>query len=180
MAIYYNKVYLTDVSHKNIEQLRLWRNTPEIKHITREYREINEEMQQQWFDTHAYSDNTQIHFEIHSTETNGLLGHCSLTNINWVYRSAEFGIYLGEQQQQHKGYGGDALKALIRHGFEDLNMHKMWGETFSFNQKALSAFYKIGFTEECVLRRAKFINGQYHDIIVISILEDEWREKYGE
>ena len=180
MPIVGDKTYLTCVSSASNDKLREWRNSPEIKQFMREYREISEDMQKAWFETNANNDTSQLHFEIHDKETDTLIGHCSLTKINWVYRNAEFGVLIGDKSSEFRGYGSDALKALIRHGFYELGFHRIYGEVYSNNQRALSAFYKIGFVKECMLRKAKFINGSFYDTICISILEDEWRKLYGE
>lgn len=176
MSIIGEKTYLTCIKKSSLEILRTWRNSEDIKQYTREYREISEEMQSQWFEKQIHNK-SQLNFEIYSNDNNCLIGQCSLANINWTYRSAEFGIYIAVSNL--RGYGSDALKALIKHGFYELNLHRIYGEVYSNNLRALSAFYKIGFVKECVLRKAKFMNGDYCDIICVSMLEDEWREKYG-
>lgn len=177
------KTYLTCVQASSLEKLREWRNNPKIKQFMREYREINEEMQKKWFETSAHNDKFQLHFEIwtkepplHTQEKSKLIGHCSLTKINWTYRSAEFGVLIGDEDSHGQGLGSDALNTLIGHGFLQLNLHKVIGEVFSYNERALSAFYALGFSKECILRSAKFFDGKYHDVILISILEDEWKK----
>ena len=107
------KVYLSPVEKSSLEQMRNWRNEPELRKYFREYREINTDMQLKWYETKVLSDPNQVNFEIHNSENNELIGHCGLYYINWIHRHAEFGIYVGDYNFRSGGYGSDALRVLI-------------------------------------------------------------------
>jgi RimJ/RimL family protein N-acetyltransferase len=105
------------------------------------------------------------------------IGNCELRKFDWTARSCEVGIMIGEKQHWGKGYGGDAMALLLRIAFDGLNMHKVWLTCAAYNERGLRAYRRIGFQEEGRLRDDRFIDGQYHDTIMMSILEDEWRAK---
>ena len=48
-----------------------------------------------------------------------------------------------------------------------------------FNEMALSFWKGLGFREEGVQRDGYFHDGAFHDFVMMSVLEDEWRERYG-
>ena len=57
-------VYLTAVEKKDLPQLMIWRNKEELRKYFREYREINEDMQNKWFEEKVLNDFSTIMFSI--------------------------------------------------------------------------------------------------------------------
>jgi len=167
------KIYLSALNKESLEQLRQWRNQPDLRKYFREYREISKEMQQLWFDNEVLKDPNQVNFEIHDIETNKLLGHCGLYYINWIHRRTEFGIYIGDAKYRNGGYGSDALRTLIKYGFEDLNLNKIWCEVYD-NNEAIDIYRHIGFKDEGTLRQNVFKNNKYSDSYILSFLKEEY------
>ena len=168
-----NKVYLSSVNEESIEQLRKWRNDPGLRKYFREYREISKQMQKSWFENKVLNDDNQVNFEIHNKKTKELIGHCGLYYINWLHRKAEFGIYIGDSKHRNGGYGSDALRQLIKYGFEELNLNKIWCEVYG-NNEAIDIYRHIGFEDEGVLREDVYKNGKYLDSYVLSILRKNY------
>lgn len=59
--------------------------------------------------------------------------------------------------------------------FEELKLHRLELDVFSFNPRAEKTYLKAGFKREGVLRDAIIYDDKYADDILMSILEDEWR-----
>ncbi len=104
-----------------------------------------------------------------------LIGNCELRTLDAAARSGEIGIGIGEKAYWGQGYGGEALTLLLRIAFDGLNMHKVWLTCAAYNERGQRAYRRTGFREDGRLRDHRFIDGHYHDILVMSILEDEWR-----
>ena len=166
------KSCLSAVNQDSLSQLREWRNDPDMRKYFREYREISDTMQNNWYNK-ITSDPNQVNFEIHDKDTNTLIGHCGLYYINWIARHAEFGIYIGHPHYKGGGYGSDALRILIQYGFTELNLNKIWCEVYSNNQ-AVDIYRHIGFQDEGILREHYFSDGQYWDSLMLSILKSEF------
>lgn len=170
------KVYFTAIESSSLEQLRAWRNTPDLRQYFREYREISSDMQKKWFYERVLENKNQVDFEIHDIQTNSLIGHCSLNYIDWINKNAEFGIYIGDTKFRSGGFGSDALRLLLEYGFNTLNLHRIWGEVYS-NNSALDIYYHVGFKNEGLKRQHHFDAGQWLDSHMIAILRDEWNNK---
>lgn len=169
------KTILTAVSQESLKQLMDWRNEPELRKYFREYREINETMQQAWYENKVLKDPNQVNFEIR-TKDNNLIGHCGLYYIDWVHRHAEFGIYIGDKNYRNGGYGSDSLRTLIKYGFEDLNLNKIWCEVYD-NNAAIDVYEGIGFALEGVQRQHYFNEGRYWNSNILSMLREEWENE---
>jgi len=170
------KIILTAIQEKNLKQLRHWRNLPELRKYFREYRILSEKMQENWFKK-IQKDTNQYNFEIHvpQGDSSKLIGHCGLYYINWIHRSGEFGIYIGDRTFLSGGYGADALRTLLTYGFNDLNLNRIWCEVYG-NNDALGIYRHIGFKDEGVLRQSYFNEGKYWDSYILSMLKTEYEK----
>jgi UDP-4-amino-4,6-dideoxy-N-acetyl-beta-L-altrosamine N-acetyltransferase len=173
--IHGKKIYLTSIDKDNLNTLREWRNNPELRQYFREHRELSMDMQTNWYVNKVLGDPNQYNFEIHDNESKKLIGHCGLYYINWISKSAEFGIYIGDFSFRNGGYGSDSLRTLIDYGFNQLNMNRIWAEVYS-NNDAIKVYTKIGFKIEGVLRQNVFKNGEYFDSTIISLLKSEYED----
>jgi len=86
------------------------------------------------------------------------------------------GIFLGKMHWNH-GYGTDALSVLVDFCFNEMNLHKVYLYVFSYNERAIHTYEKIGFKVDATLRDNIFKDGKYQDELVMSILRSEWEEK---
>jgi UDP-4-amino-4,6-dideoxy-N-acetyl-beta-L-altrosamine N-acetyltransferase len=167
------KVTLKAVEEESLEQFRNWRNDPELRKYFREYREISKTMQKKWFDN-ICNDKNQVNFEIRTLDEDTLLGHCGLYYINWITRSGEFGIYIGNKQYRNGGNGSDALRTLIKYGFENLNLNKIWCEVYD-NNPSIEVYKHIGFVFEGTMRQNYYSEGRYWDSHILSLLREEYK-----
>jgi diamine N-acetyltransferase len=101
------------------------------------------------------------------------IGDCGFHPIDWRNRSSEVGIFIGEKRFWNQGYGTEAMHLLVKHGFETLNLHRIWLRVHADNKRAIRSYEKIGFIHEGRMREAVFKNGIYIDVLLMSILENE-------
>ncbi len=104
------------------------------------------------------------------------VGNCGLIEIDWQNRSAEIGIFIGEKGYWNHGFGTRAMRLMLRYGFEDLNLHRIWLRVFESNQRAHRSYKKAGFTEEGNFRQAQYLDGKYVDVMIMSVLKTEWQD----
>jgi len=104
------------------------------------------------------------------------IGNCTFFHINWINRSTEIGILIGEKSFWNKGYGTETMRLMIKHGFNNLNLHRIWLRVFPANKRGIRAYEKAGFSFEGKYRQAEYKHGKYQDVHLMSILTDEWRE----
>ncbi len=174
-------VVLEEIDEKNLDQMRQWRNMPEMRRYFREWRDITVAKQIDWYNkTGNNSSPNNVHFQIMKYDGNidnrELIGYCGLLNIDFRIRSAEFSVYLGSGRG--KGCGKKALLMLFDYGFKEINLHKIWCEVYDLNT-AVEVYRKIGFVDEGILRDNQFCEGKYINSYRLSMLESEWKEKYG-
>jgi RimJ/RimL family protein N-acetyltransferase len=94
--------------------------------------------------------------------------------IDWRNRSAELGLFIGEKTFWNAGYGTDAVRTLVRWGFRQLNLNRVFLRVFEDNAGAIRCYEKVGFRQEGRLRQDRFQEGRYLDTIVMGLLRDEF------
>ena len=169
-------VYLRAIEESDLAQLMSWRNNPEFRQFFRETAEINTNRQAQWFDMINRSDSPHVMFSIVNNESNELLGACGLCYIDLINRSADFSIYIGfDNLYIDRLFAVDAANLLMRYGFDVMNLHRLWAEIYSIDDKKNTFFQAIGFKQDAVFRETYWHRGKWHDSIFYSILESDDR-----
>jgi RimJ/RimL family protein N-acetyltransferase len=102
------------------------------------------------------------------------IGEVMLVDLDRLNGSAQVGIFIGEVDEWGKGYGTDAVRAIVDFGFAELRLERIWLEVWTENVRAERAYQKAGFTREATLRHDRYEGGRYTDGHVMSILRDEW------
>lgn len=103
-----------------------------------------------------------------------VIGTVGFGPIDHRNHNVEFGINIGEKSYWNQGYGTEAVRVLVQYGFDTLNLHRIYLRVFETNPRAIRAYEKAGFTLEGRQRQAEFRNGKYIDMLVMSILRDEF------
>ena len=91
---------------------------------------------------------------------------------------AEIDIMIGEADQWDKGYGTDAIRALLGHLFDHKRVHRVYLIPRATNARAIRCYQKCGFVKEGTIRHDDFVEGQWVDGVMMSILEDEYGESH--
>lgn len=102
------------------------------------------------------------------------IGNITLQAIDHINRSAELAIILGEKDYWGKGYAGEASRLIIKHGFDQLNLNRIYFGTAEKNEGGRKLMKAIGMVEEGRSRQAFYKNGQTEDMIHFSLLRNEF------
>jgi RimJ/RimL family protein N-acetyltransferase len=68
---------------------------------------------------------------------------------------------------------------MLRFYFDELGYQRCETGINAFNEPSLALHEKLGFTVEGVRRRAFYTQGRHHDVVMVSILDNEYRERHG-
>lgn len=122
-----------------------------------------------WFENKLIEKQNKV-FGIEEKNSGTLIGIIGLKNTDYVNRNAELFLYIGDKNNRGKGFGADALKTMLVFAFEELNLHRISVEVFSYNTQAIKCYEKVGFIQEGILRESLYKKGKYHDKILMAIL----------
>lgn len=170
---------LRELERGDLPTITRWRNSPElIELLGAPFRYINPEVDQRWFDNYLANRNSCVRCAIVDTETpQKILGLVSLTNIDQLNQSAVLHIMIGESCARGKGAGSFAVKGMLEHAFNNMNLHRIELTVLCSNVKAQHVYEKCGFVREGTLRKAIYKSGAFVDVFLYGILRDEYMTK---
>lgn len=73
------------------------------------------------------------------------IGQINYNAVNREGNSVELDIIIAEDVDKNKGYGTDALKTLVKHLFQNMNIQLCWIDAVTDNTRAIRAYEKAGF-----------------------------------
>jgi len=167
-------VGLRAIERADLAQLMQWRNEPNLRKFFRETNELNSSNQAKWFDSIININSTNKMFAIIKLESNELMGACGLCYIDWVNKSADFSIYLGyEDLYIDEVYAVEAANLMKNYGFSVLNLHRLWAEIYSIDDKKKIFFNSLGFKLDGKFRETYWFDNEWHDSLFYSLLSTD-------
>lgn len=165
-------VSFSSLNSSHNEQLRSWRNDPEIFRWCRQDDLISDTAQERWFASQDADPKIKM-YSIFAEKN--MVGAAGLTSIERIASHAEFSLYIAPSFQK-SGMGVKALKTLLTHAFYNLGLRQVWGETLDKNP-AFEMFKAIGMKDDGRRRDFYFKDGRLWDAQLISMTVEEWKKQ---
>lgn len=102
-----------------------------------------------------------------------IVGRIGLRYIHWEDRRTEIGYWLA-QSAGGQGIMNKVCKAMINYLFKTLKFHRIDILCAPENIRSSAIPKRLGFTYEGTLKEASLLNGQYTDLEIYRLLEQEW------
>lgn len=170
------RVYLRPSERSDLPLFVRWLGDAEMTRHLSIHSPISQAMEEKWFDQAVEQQGqNRYHFVICLLDDGRPIGAADLRDINLEDGHADFGIMIGEKGEWNRGYGTEALAALCDFGFGQLRLERIALDVYAGNSRAQRSYQKAGFQVEGTLRRAHFSDGQFIDVLRMSLLRDEWK-----
>ena len=92
-------------------------------------------------------------FAIEAVESGRHIGNVMFYGHDQTLRQSELGITIGDRSYWERGYGSDAVLAMLRYLFRDLRLNRVYLHTLTSNLRAQAAFRRAGFRDVRLVRR---------------------------
>ncbi len=167
-------LYLSNIEYTDLEKIKCWRN--EQMSILRQWKPLTDKNQEKYWEIIA-NNNDSVLFSI-IDENDSLAGYCGFTNIDYISSRGELSFLL-DTALDHNGTEHDrillaVLKMLSEYGFRQLNLNKIYTETYVYREGHIKTLEIFGMEREGILRKHVFKNGEYHDSVIHSMLRSEY------
>lgn len=174
------KIYLRGISIDDVnENYYRWMNDEEITAFT-ESRFMPYSIEKiKDYVTKIDEHSNTVFLAIIDKATNKHIGNIKLGNINWIHRSADIGIIIGEKDFWGKGYASEAIELITNYAFNKLNLNKLVAGCYIDNKGSINAFKKVGFQEEGLLKKQFFYKGDFTDSLLLGITLDMFNTNRG-
>lgn len=116
-----------------------------------------------------------LYFHLVKPGTGENIGWCGFHTWYIQHYRAELGYILTNDKERNNGYMKEALPAIIRYGFEKMNLHRIEAMVGPSNTPSLRLIESLGFTKEGHLREHYFKDGKIEDSVIFSLLKSEFK-----
>lgn len=107
------------------------------------------------------------------------VGFANYRDLNAGDRKCEIGLGIGERDLWSQGLGRDALRTLLRHLFEDLDLQRVALHVIATNDRAIASYRACGFEVEGFERRSRRSDdGTWHDMVAMAAIRGRERPAF--
>jgi len=117
----------------------------------------------------------EVRLAITLRDSGALIGGIGLRLVE-VNQQAELGYWLGVPYWG-KGYATEAAQEMLRYGFEDLHLHRIFATHFGHNPASGRVLKKLGMRHEGCQREHIRKWGQFRDSELYGMLRREWESR---
>ncbi len=180
--IYGKRIRLRADERSDLPKFTEWLNDPEVRRYLSLRLPVSLANEEGWFDAMLKQrrEEQSLAIEVREGDSWRLIGNCGFFDIDTIVHSAEVGLFIGDKSCWNKGYGSEVMSLLLNHGFGTLNLNRIYLRVDADNKGGIRAYEKAGFVHEGCFRQGTFQDGEYRDLLFMSVLRSEWNPKKAE
>ena len=167
------KLKFRKINDADLEKIMHWRMLSEVTKYMYTDPKLTIADQQQWLESIS-NDPSKKYWIINVDEKD--VGLINLYRIDRVNQRCEWAYYLASPSVRGKGIGKSVELNIQKYVFHDLALNKLCCEVFSWNEIVIKIHQKYGSKIEGIRKAHIFKNGEYHDIVEMAILSEDWRD----
>jgi ribosomal-protein-alanine N-acetyltransferase len=173
--IHGEQIFLRPAERSDLDAFIRWFNDAETRRHLAMVGPMGRAAEERWFEGMLERQGKRdYHFVICLLSDGRAIGTAGLHEIDLESGSAAFGISIGEEADRGRGYGTDALQAICDFGFGELALERIWLDVYAPNLRGQRSYQKAGFVVEGTMRHARYHQGEFQDVLRMSMLRDEW------
>ena len=174
-----DRIYLRAFDSKDVALRARWMNDPEVRTYLNNPFPVSESSTESWL-ARINSDPSRIDLMICLKEDHTPIGYTGYRDIDYINGGAEIYIGIGSKEHWGEGLGTEAKKISINYVFDRYNINVIYAKMRPQNLGSIRLNKKIGFQIDGVLRSHVFSKGAYRDMMIMSLLREEFFELHGE
>jgi diamine N-acetyltransferase len=180
--IYGERIRFRAVEKGDLPLFVIWTNDQEVRQGILLHNPVSQAEEDGWYermllrpvDEHVMAIEARLPADGTGEQCWKLIGSLAFEQIDWHVRAAELGIMIGDKSYWNRGYGTESVRLLAQHGFNTLNLNRIFLHVFETNPRAIRAYEKAGFTLEGRERQTEYMDGKYIDVLRMSLLKGEF------
>ncbi len=167
-------VTLRPITEEDTNLIVKWRNNSRVRDNFIFQKEFNKQIHEKWL-KEVVEKGQAIQYIICLGKEYRPIGSVYFSHVS--EESAEFGIFIGEDDLTGKGFGQRAARLILEKGFEEIGFGEIYLRVFTDNIVAIKSYEKSGFVKEELLKDVECTSGIKRDMYRMKITYDDWRKK---
>ena len=140
-----NKIIkIRNIGLEDTDYIVKWRNNPRVFHNFIFDRKLTKEMHLNWMNSKVKSGGVEQFIVLESERP---IGSFYFRDIDKKNKSAEYGIFIGEDSAIGKGYGNYIAKKALEYAFDVLDLETVNLRVFEDNKIAIKSYENAGFVK---------------------------------
>jgi len=119
---------------------------------------------------------TFMSFHLLDKQTGSIVGKCGFHTWIPTHRRAEIGYEIFNETDKSKGLMSEAVGAILKYGFEQMNLHRVEAYIADYNIPSAKLLKRFGFTLEGNVRGHYVVDGINEDSLLLSLLQPEYQQ----
>ncbi len=162
-------VCLRMMTKEDTDRIVAWRNQDFVRERFIYQKPFTREGHLKWMETQVETGRV-VQMIICLARTGQAVGSVYFRDIDREHRKAEYGIFIGEEDALGKGIGTQTAYLALDYAFHELKLHRVMLRVLADNVRARKSYEHAGFTEEAYLRDDVFLDGKFHDVVLMAVL----------
>lgn len=169
-------IYLRLFEPEDFERTYAWRNDFAMQKLTcGPIRFVSKEIERKWVYEKSTANSKDIYIAICANDSDKMIGYMSLNEIDYISRSCVGGgIVIGDPDYRDGFAYIEAELMEFDYVFNQLNLNRYSGECLSDHIMSRANLLGLGFRQEGIKRQAVYKNGKYNDVIIFSLLREDY------
>jgi ribosomal-protein-alanine N-acetyltransferase len=171
-------IYLRAFELDDYKLINTWRKDDEIYRLAGGNKYfVSSERDRKWVEEKIQASSTELYLAIALKTNHQMIGYASLCDIETRNGRADWsGIVIGPTEHRGHGYASQAIYLLLEYAFDELRLHRVSGSWLDDHKVSQFTAQLMGFMQEGVLRDYVYKGGKYHDVLIMSILREEFEQ----
>ncbi len=171
-----SQIILRPIEYGDTDRIVKWRNSERVRSRFIYREPFTVEGHCRWIETMVNTGKV-VQFMICEKEGMRPVGSVYFRDINREKKSAEYGIFLGEDDALGKGYGTETANLAVEYAFSRMGLKQLILRVFTDNEAAVRSYRRVGFKEEKVLKDVECSDGERKDMLLMSLYNSRYVQK---
>lgn len=160
------EIYLRLMKDEDTDLIVKWRNLPRVRSRFIYQELFTPEGHRNWIRT-MIDTGKAVQFIICEKAGDRPVGSVYFRDISAQHHKAEYGIFIGEDDAEGKGYGSETCRLACDYAFRAYGWHRIFLRALADNGRAIRSYEKAGFVKEALLRDDVCLGGDYRDVVLM-------------
>ena len=168
-----NEVTIRPITYDDTEDIIRWRNSDFVRSRFIDQRLFTKESHEYWLKN--FVETKKVAQFIILLDGKGV-GSVYLRDIDPDERSAEYGIFIGEESARGKGVGTKSARLILEYAFCELKLEKIFLRVYKDNAGAVKSYEKAGFVSNGKIENIE-VNGEKREVIFMELEKKDFEKR---
>ena len=167
------EVSIRPITYDDTEDIIRWRNSDYVRSRFIDQRLFTKESHEYWLKN--FVETGKVAQFIILLDDKGV-GSVYLRDIDYDKKSAEYGIFIGEESARGKGVGTKSANLILEYAFGELKLEKIFLRVYKDNPGAIKSYEKAGFVDNG-LRESVCVNGISKEVVFMELEKKDFEKR---